>query len=327
MTYALTAGSDFNSLFATQYVRVKVLAQNALVVADLGKVRKGECVCFTPGLDGFETLIHNWATRGNAGAGRYYGIAEHDADPGQTVRVMVAGCGLAKVTNRDTIGRDVNTSGSSPLAMPTRETTGNGAVVSAPLHRAIDGDFACAEMPRGATGVLAGTETEQYELIHLHPGYTTSQVDWGTALRPEMPNLYWRVGNATGGTLEVGKFYAIKTTPASNNQNPREIVGISTTSASIDSDTHGLIGMALLPAAAGEFTVIKVAGSDLAIAGATWVAADSGKPFEVDATGRIVQHAGAQKPFGWAFVNQSGAGATLVAGSQVRVWFQGISGV
>ena len=322
MTYAFTAGSDFNSLFATQYVRVKVLSQNAAVVADLGKVRKGECVCFTPGLTGFETLIHNWATRGNAGAGRYYGIAEHDADPGQTVRVMAAGCGLAKVTNRDTIGRDVSTSGSSALALPTKATGGNVAVVSAPLHKAIDGDFACAEMPRGATGVLSGTETEQYELIHLHPGYTASQVDWGTALRPQMPNQYWRVQNQTGGTLEVGKFYAMAT--GDNANNPRGIVGISTSSAAINSDTHGMIGMALVAALNNEYTVIKVAGNDVALAGAAWVAADTGKPFEVDATGRIVPHAGPQKPFGWAFINN---GATLAAGDPVRVWFQGISGV
>ena len=327
MSYALTAGPDFNSLFATQYVRVKVDTQNVGVVADLGKVRKYECVCFTPAEDGFVTLIHNWATRGNSGSGRYYGIAQHDADPGETVKVMVAGVGYALITNRDTIGRDVSTTGSSPLALPTRATGGNVAVVSAPLHKAIDGDFACGELARGAAGILNGAEATKLELVHIHPGYTASQVDWGTALRPEMPNQYWRVGNATGGTLEVGKFYAIKATGFANNQNPREIVGISTSSASIDSNTHGLIGMALLPVAAGEYTVIKVAGSGLAIAGATWAAADSGKPFEVDATGRIVPHAGAQKPFGWAFVNQTGAGATLTAGSQVRVWFQGISGV
>lgn len=320
MTYALTAGSDFNSLFATQYVRVKVLAQNAGVVPDLGAVRKGECVCFTPGLTGFETLIHNWATRGNAGAGRYYGIAQHDADPGETVKVMVAGCGLAKVINRDTIGRDVNTSGSSPLALPTKAPQGNYAVVSAPLHRAIDGDFACAELPRGAIGVASGTETEQLELVHLHPGYTASQVDWGTALRPQMPNLYWRVQNQTGGNLEVGKFYAMET--GDGNNNPRGIVNISTSSAAINSDTHGMIGMALIAAAPNDYTVIKVAGNDTALAGGSWVAGDTGKPFEVDATGRVVQHAGPQKAFGWGFVN-----GTIAAGGSVRVWFNGISGI
>lgn len=320
MTYALTAGSDFNSLFATQYVRVKVTTQNAAVVPDLGNVRKGECVCFTPGLTGFETLLHNWATRGNAGAGRYYGIAEHDAAPGETVRVMVAGCALAKVMNRDTIGRDVQVGGSSPLAMPTKETGGNRAVVSAPLHKAIDGDFACAEMPRAATGLASGTETEQYELIHLHPGYTTSQVDWGTALRPQMPNQYWRVQNQTGGTLEVGKFYAMET--GDGNNNPRGIVAISTSSGAINSNTAGMVGQALIAAAANDYTVIKVAGNATALAGASWTAADTGKPFEIDSTGRVVIHAGLEKKFGWGFVN-----ANISAGGNVRVWFDGIRGV
>ena len=322
MSYALTAGPDFNSLFATQYVRAKVDTQNAGVVADLGKVRKHECVCFTPGENGFVTLIHNWATRGNSGAGRYYGIAQNDADPGGTVKVMVSGVGLALITNRDTIGRDVDTTGSSPLSLPTKATGGNVAVVSAPLHKAIDGDFACGELARGASGILKGGEATKLELVHIHPGYTASQVDWGTALRPQMPNQYWRVQNQTGVTLEVGKFYAMET--GDNTNNPRGIVSVSTSSAAINSDTHGMIGMALIAAANNDYTVIKVAGNDVAVAGATWTAADTGKPFEVDATGRIVPHAGAQKPFGWAFINN---GATLAAGDPVRVWFQGISGV
>jgi hypothetical protein len=321
MTYALTAGSDFNSLFATQYVRVKVIAvTSSTVVPDGGLVRKSECICFTPGLEGFETLIHSWSTRGNAGAGRYYGIAQHDAKPGQTVKVMVAGCGLAWVINRDTIGRDVQVAGSSPLAMPTKATVGGEAVVSAPLHRAIDGDFACAELPRAADGVGAGAENVQLELVHLHPGYTASQVDWGTGLRPQMPNIYWRVQNQTGSALEVGKFYAMET--GDGNNNPRGIVNISTSSAAINSDTHGMVGMALIAAAANDYTVIKVAGNDTALAGGSWVAGDTGKPFEVDATGRVVQHAGSQKPFGWGFVN-----GTVAAGGSVRVWFNGISGV
>jgi len=320
MSYALTAGSDFNSLFATQYVRVKVTPQAAGAVPDGGLIRKGECVCFGPGLTGFETLVHGWITRGNSGAGRYYGIAEHDASPNETVRVMVAGCGLAKVINRDTIGRDVQVGGSSPLAMPTKATAANGAVVSAPLHRAIDGDFACAELPRAATGIASGTETERYEMIHLHPGYTVAQLDWGTAARPQMPNEYWRVRNLTGGTLEVGKFYAMQT--GDGNNNPRHIVAISTSSGAIDSNTAGMVGQALIAAAANDYTVIKVAGNATALAGASWTAADTGKPFEIDSTGRVVIHTGSEKKFGWGFVN-----ANISAGGNVRVWFDGIRGV